>query len=66
MTERRRIDPSRVTGALMTEHCDIPDGMTLLEWRRLECADRAQRAAAAKAEGSAVRRGLRRVLRRAA
>ena len=64
MTERRRIDPSRVTGALMTEHCDIPDGMTLLEYRRALCAER--QAAAAKAQAGPVRRGLRRVLRRAA
>jgi hypothetical protein len=66
MTERRRIDPSRVTGALQTEHCDIPDGMTLAEWRRLERTERAERAAAAKRQGGPVRRGLRRVLRRAA
>jgi hypothetical protein len=63
MTERRQIDPSRVTGALQTEHCDIPEGMTLAEWRRLE---RAERAAASKRRGGPVRRGLRRVLRRAA
>lgn len=62
MTERRRIDPSRVAGALMTEHCDIPEGMTVREWRRTEHAQRR----AAKTQAGPVRRGLRRVLRRAA
>ena len=63
MTDQRRIDPSRVAGAMLVEHCDVPDGMTLCEWRRETARQAAERAAAERA----VRRGvLRRVLRRAA
>ena len=72
MTTTGRFDPSRAPGALLVEHCDIPDGMTLGEWRRLGGHAAAPRdavgTAAADAPAGAVkakRRGLRRVLARA-
>ena len=55
-----RFDATRASGALLVEHCDIPDGMTLGEWRT-NCA--AERRAAADAARSGHGR-LRRVLRR--
>lgn len=64
MTDRH-IDPSRVPGAFMIEHCDIPVGMTLCEWRRESSARRAE-SDAAKPRRHPVRQGLARVLRRAA
>jgi hypothetical protein len=58
MTERR-IEPARVTGALMTEHCDVPAGMTLADWRRETARERRAERAAAGRPGP-----LRRLLRR--
>jgi len=61
----RRIDPARTAGALQTEHCDIPDGLTLAEWRR-ECrAAAAETARATRAARATRRRPLSRGLRRA-
>jgi hypothetical protein len=36
-----RIDAARATGAFRVEHCDIPEEMTLCEWRRLKAAEAA-------------------------
>jgi hypothetical protein len=50
-----RIQAVHATGAMLVEHCDVPEHMTLGEWRR------------ANAAGQKQRRGLvSRVLRRAA
>jgi len=71
MTHHRRIDPTRAAGALHVEHCDIPAGMTLGEWRR-QCglerraADAVAATAAAQARSArtrAVGTSLRRALR---
>ena len=59
MSDKPRFDAARATGALRTEHCDIPAGMTLGEWR-LACA--ADRRAAAPPRRSLLR-GLRSALR---
>ena len=53
----RRIDPSRVEGAMLIEHCDVPADMTLCEWRRQQAAARA---------ASRRRSWVKRVLKRAA
>ncbi len=66
MTERRPFDPSRAHGALLVEHCDVPDGMTLCDYRRQSCAARrasAGRAAEDRGGRGPVLRGLRRALR---
>ena len=39
---RPRIDASRAHGALLVEHCDVPVGMTLCEWRRSQSAPRSK------------------------
>ncbi len=62
MTENpRRLDARSAPGALQIEHCDVPDGMTLGEWRR-SCAA-ARRAADERDAAAPKRRGLRRLLR---
>ena len=35
---RPRIQAVRATGAMMVEHCDVPQDMTLCEWRRAKAA----------------------------
>jgi hypothetical protein len=55
-----RVDAPRATGAMLVEHCDVPAGMTLAEWRR---ASRAE-ASGSRAEAPGVRARLRRGLRR--
>jgi hypothetical protein len=72
MTTTGRFDPSRAPGALLVEHCDIPDGMTLCEWRRRgghaagsPDAVATGAADAPTGDAKAKRRGLRRVLARA-
>ena len=52
-----RINAAAATGAMQVEHCDVPEDMTLCEWRR---------ATARKAAEERRRPLLRRVLRRAA
>jgi hypothetical protein len=71
MTTTGRFDASRATGALQVEHCDVPDGMTLCEWRRrgghaAGARDDAAPSTAAGAPGAAKakRRGLRRAFGR--
>ncbi len=71
MTTTGGFDPSSATGALLVEHCDIPVGMTLTEWRR--CGGRSdaggdpaeQSTAATTASGARkpARLGFRRALR---
>jgi hypothetical protein len=55
-----RLDASHAPGAILVEHCDVPVGMTLGEWRR-RCAQE-RRAAATASRGGVMRRGLRRLL----
>jgi hypothetical protein len=39
MTEPRpRIQAALATGAMLVEHCDVPEGQTLCEWRRATAA----------------------------
>ena len=59
MSERRRFDATRAAGALRTEHCDIPLGMTLGEWRTA-CAARDRAEAPPR---RSLLRGLRSALR---
>jgi hypothetical protein len=61
MTTAGRFDPSRATGALQVEHCDIPAEMTLADWRR-ECA-RSAAATRGDRRRTAVGRRVRRALR---
>jgi hypothetical protein len=56
----RRFDAAHATGAMQVEHCDIPDGMTIGEWRRAAASERR----AAQAARSGVRGTMRRLLRR--
>ena len=60
MSDQRRFDASRAAGALHSEHCDIPLGMTLSEWR-IACAQRDRAAVPARRP---LLRGLRAALRR--
>ena len=64
MTEPRRLDATRATGAMQVEHCDVPGEMTLADWRR----ERAKRAAihTPRPPRRSVRRALTGVFRRAA
>jgi hypothetical protein len=64
MTEPRRLDVARATGASQVEHCDVPGEMTLDDWRR----ERAKRAAVhtPRPPRRSVRRALTGVFRRAA
>ena len=57
-----RLDASSAPGALQVEHCDVPPGMTLGEWRR-HCAQE-RRGATPESAGGPVRRSLRRLLGR--
>ena len=60
MTENpRRLDPSRASGAIHVEQCDVPVDMTLDEWRRHCAAER--REAKMATSRTARRRGLRRL-----
>ena len=44
MTEPKpRIKAIAATGAMQVEHCDIPEEMTLCEWRRAKAAAAPQR-----------------------
>jgi hypothetical protein len=52
----RSLDPSRVPGALLTEHCDCPADLTLAEWRRA----RAAQAGPPEKRTARLRRALRR------
>ena len=57
MTEPKpRIQAALATGAMQVEHCDIPEGLTLCEWRKAKAAQAQERR----------RPLLRRVFRRAA
>jgi hypothetical protein len=64
MPEPRRLDAKRATGAMQTEHCDVPGEMTLADWRR----ERAKRAAihTPRPPRRSVRRAITGVFRRAA
>ena len=55
-----RLDASSAPGAFQVEHCDVPQDMTLGEWRR-HCANE-RRAAAGASRPGPLRRGLRRLL----
>ena len=55
-----RFDATRAPGAILVEHCDIPDGMTISEWRTACAAERR----ADREAGVAGRGFLRRALRR--
>ena len=55
----RRLHAAAATGAMQVEHCDIPAGMTIGEWRSA-CA--AERRAERDRQGGG-RRSLRRLLR---
>ena len=56
----RRLDAAQAPGAMLVEHCDIPMGMTIDEWRTAAAAERR----AARDGRPGLRRTLRRVLRR--
>ncbi len=64
MTTTGEFRAATAPGALLVEHCDIPDGMTLCEWRRH--GGRAQEASTQQAPvgGKPARRGLRRAFGR--
>ena len=38
-----RIQAVHATGAMLVEHCDVPEHMTLCEWRRAKAAAQEQR-----------------------
>ncbi len=37
-----RIQAVHATGAMLVEHCDVPEHMTLCEWRRAKAAAQQQ------------------------
>ena len=51
-----RVKAASAPGAMQVEHCDVPEDMTLCEWRRAKAA----------AQGTRRRPLLQRVFRRAA
>ena len=55
-----RFDATRASGAMLVEHCDIPVGMTIGEWRAAAAAERR----AARDKQRSARKTLRRVLLR--
>ena len=59
MSDARPFDACHAAGALRIEHCDIPVGMTLAEWRRIASDQRRL----AKAPRGPRLGGLRRALR---
>ena len=56
-----RIDAARASGAMLVEHCDVPAGMTLVEWRRASRAEARGARSGAPGVAARLRRGLRRV-----
>jgi hypothetical protein len=58
----RRLDASSAPGAIQVEHCDVPAGMTLEEWRRHCAAERLE--AKVATQRPARRRRLRRLFGR--
>ena len=56
----RRLEAAAATGAMLVEHCDIPAGMTIGDWRKACAAERR----AERASQPGLRHTLRRVLRR--
>ena len=60
MSDQRRFDASRAAGALHSEHCDIPDGMTLGEWRTASAASRREDAPPRRSLLGGLRAALRR------
>ena len=53
-----RFDASQASGALLVEHCDIPAGMTIGEWRSVRAAERRASDEAARAAHGRIRRAL--------
>jgi hypothetical protein len=60
----RRPNAAHATGAMQVEHCDIPAGMTIGEWRAAAAEERRAARAARRAAQRGVRGALRRALRR--
>jgi hypothetical protein len=56
-TTLTRIDATQAAGALLVEECDVPEGMTLAQWRASETAHRRS----AERERRGARRGLARL-----
>ena len=57
---QHRFDARQASGALLVEHCDIPDGMTLGEWRAACAAERRATAEHARSGHGRLLRALRR------
>ena len=55
-----RFDATQAPGAILVEHCDIPDGMTISEWRTACAAERRAAHEAGRSERGLLRRALRR------
>jgi hypothetical protein len=49
---------AQATGALLVEHCDIPDGMTITEWRTARAAEQRAEREACRSERGRLRRAL--------
>jgi hypothetical protein len=56
----RRLDAVRATGALHVEHCDVPEEMTLDEWRR--CCAAVRLGSEPEPRGNGMWRSVRRLL----
>jgi hypothetical protein len=55
-----RFDATQAAGAILVEHCDIPDGMTISEWRTVRAAEQRAAREACRSERGLLRRALRR------
>ena len=55
-----RFDASQATGAMLVEHCDIPAGMTIAEWRTVRAAEHRAEREACRGDRGLLRRALRR------
>ena len=58
-TDHTRFEACHAAGAMLVEHCDVPEGMSLSQWRADCAAERAEREVARSAYGR-LRTALRR------